>query len=227
MRILPSPLRCILRIGIPLLACPLTLLFAVSQWQADRYAVSILLMTGLALLLFLAGIEQRSIGTRRMILASIFIALAIIGRCLPIVKPVTALIILAGMYLGAQSGFLVGAMTALLSNFLYGQGPWTPFQMFAWGILGLLAGICANPLRQSRLLLYGYGLLSGILFSMMMDVWTVLWQFGTLSPDAYRAALLTALPWTLVYALSNFGFLLLLANPIGNKLARIEKKYGL
>ena len=71
---------------------------------------------------------------------------------LPQFKPVLALTIISGVALGGETGFLVGAMTMLASNVLFSQGPWTPFQMFAMGIIGFLAGVLFRRgwLRRSR-----------------------------------------------------------------------------
>src|SRR5690625_7953059 len=80
-----------------------------------------------------------------MVVFAVLIALSSISRVLfapiPVFKPVSAIVILTAIYFGAEAGFLVGALTALLSNIYFGQGPWTPFQMFAWGIIGLIAGL--------------------------------------------------------------------------------------
>ena len=141
---------------------------------------------------------------------------------LPFFKPVTAFVIIAGVAFGGEAGFLTGSLSAVLSNFYFGQGPWTPFQMLAWGIIGLLAGVFAKGLKKSRLLLYGFGALSGVLFSLLVDVWTALW-----TGISYVAALLSALPVTAVYAVSNVVFLLVLARPVGEMLERVKTKYGL
>ena len=154
------------------------------------------------------------------------VAMCIVGRIIPLFKPVSAICILTAVYLGPQTGFYTGAPAALLSNFLFGQGPWTPFQMLAWGLIGLFAGLLAKPLQKSRILLLLYGVASGIAFSVVMDVWSVLWMSGSLTPAAFSAALLAALPHTPLYAVSNMVFLLVLATPIGDKLARIKLKYG-
>lgn len=220
-------MRRMLKIALPFAVMPAFVLLMPKTLLAAYYAPIILLMTCLSLLLFFAGFDRRDIGTRRMVLVSVMTALSVIGRLLPLVKPVTALTVLAGMYLGAEAGFLTGALSAVLSNFIMGQGPWTPFQMLAWGLIGLLAGCLAQPLRRSRMLLYGYGLLSGIAFSALLDVWTTVWTNGAFSWRAYTAALLTAIPFTMLYAFSNLLFLMLFAKPFGEKLARIEKKYGL
>ena len=137
-----------------------------------------------------------------------------------------ALTIISALYLGGEAGFLTGALTALISNFYFGQGPWTPFQMMAWGLIGLFAGLLAAPLRQKKMLLLLYGLLAGIGYSMIMDVWTVLWYGQGFNGTLYLAALATALPHTVLYAASNVIYLALLARPFGEKLNRLRVKYG-
>ena len=99
--------------------------------------------------------------------------------------------------------------------------------MLAWGVIGLLAGALSRPLKKSRIALCAFGALAGVLFSLLMDIWTVLWMDGRFVLTRYLAALSSALPVTVGYAVSNVIFLLLLAGPIGEKLERIKKKYGL
>lgn len=187
-------------------------------------------MTLLALVLFSCGFERRKTGTRRMILVAVMTALSVVGRfvfmLIPGFKPITALVVITAMYLGGEAGFLTGALSALISNFYFGQGPWTPFQMLSWGLLGLLAGFLARPLKKSRVLLSAYGVFAGVAYSFIMDVWTVLWYNGGFNAALYAAALGTALPYTVAYAVSNVIFLNLLARPFGEKLERVRVKYG-
>ncbi len=179
---------------------------------------------------FFLAFEKKS-GTGRMLVLSVMIALSVLGRfafsALPHFKPVTAIVVIAGMYLGAESGFLCGALSAVLSNIMFGQGPWTPFQMFSWGLIGLLAAVFSAPLKKSRLALAVFGIFSGIVFSLLMDGWTVLWAEGTFSASRYLAFVISALPVTAIYAASNVLFLLILAVPMGEKLDRVIKKYGI
>lgn len=154
-----------------------------------------------------------------MTILAVMVALSVAGRFmfsyLPHFKPVTAIVVLAGLYLGAESGFLCGALSAVISNFIFGQGPWTPFQMFAWGVIGLIAGLLANPLKRHKALLLLYAAAAGALFSLILDVWTVLWWDGTFNFSRYLASVITALPTTAVYILSNVVFLFFLSGPIG------------
>ena len=141
--------------------------------------------------------------------------------------PVTAIVVIAGIYLGAESGFLCGALSAVLSNIIFGQGPWTPFQMFSWGLIGFLAAITSPLLKKSKLALAIYGVFSGILFSLLMDGFSALWAEGTFSLSRYGAFIVAALPVTAVYAVSNVIFLLALSALMGEKLERITRKYGI
>ena len=216
-----------LRTALPFAVMPALVLLTPVGLQAEYYALVTFIMVLLALLLFISGFERKEIGTRRMILVSVMTALSVLGRLLPLIKPITALTILSALYLGREAGFLVGSLSAVLSNFIMGQGPWTPFQMLAWGLIGLFAGIFAKPLRKSRVLLYVYGVLCGAGYSLLLDVWTTIWTYKEFSLSAYAAAIFTALPYTVLYAVSNLLFLILFAKPIGDKLSRIQKKYGL
>lgn len=228
MMYIPSTrLRALLRWALPFAAIPALVALGALVFPERAYLLIALGVAALSLLLFSAGFEQKQTGSRRMVLTAVMIALCIAGRFIPFFKPVAALTILAGLYMGAEAGFLTGALAAALSNFFFGQGPWTPFQMMAWGMIGLMAGYLAQPLKRRRFLLLTYALLSGVVYTLVMDVWTVLWYSGTPSWGLYAAAFLTALPHTALYAASNVLFLALLATPVGRKLERIRVKYGL
>lgn len=175
--------------------------------------------------------ERRESSSRELIVLATMIALSAAGRFifawLPGFKPVTAITVITAVWLGKEAGFVVGSLSAVVSNFYFGQGPWTPFQMFAWGILGFFAGVLAKKLRKHKVVLCVFGFLAGVFYSLTMDVWTVIWAEGSFQWPRYLAAIATALPVTAEYAVSNVIFLLLLTNPIGEKLERIRKKYGL
>ncbi|MBR0087757.1 MAG: ECF transporter S component [Lachnospiraceae bacterium] len=220
-------IRDVLRILIPFLVIPLAIFIAYKAFRQQHYSVTTLVVLVLSLLLFAAGYEKKKTGSRRMVLAAVMTALAILGRFIPYIKPMTALIILSGMYLGAETGFMTGALAAAVSNFYFGQGPWTPFQMFALGMIGLTAGFFSRPLKEKKLLLLVYGGFSGIVYSLIMDIWTVLWYNEGLVFELYKAAVLSAVPYTITYCISNVVFLAVLGRPIGEKLERIHVKYGI
>ena len=168
---------------------------------------------------------MRKMTSRRMVLIAIMTALSITGRLIPFFKPVTAISIITGAYLGCGSGFLVGALSALLSNFYFGQGPWTPFQMLAWGSIGIVSGLLSKPIKNSRVFLMIFGVLSGIAYSLVMDIWTVLWYAKGFDLALYGTAIITAIPHTVLYSISNIIFLFIMAKPFGEKIERIKIKY--
>ena len=206
-------IRSVLRWAIPLVLMPLFVVLGGGLMGERFYAWGILGMVLLTQGLFFVSFEKRNTGARRLAVAAVMTALSVLGRIvlapIPGFKPITALVVLTAIWIGGETGFLVGALSALISNFFSGQGPWTPFQMFAWGMLGLLAGVLAEPLKRNRLLLAA-----------------VLWYNGGINWPMYQAAVLTALPYTLSYAASNVVFLMVLGKPIGEKLHRVKIKYG-
>lgn len=218
--------RNVLRYLLPFGLIPALVILGSVAFGEKRYLILSLGVAVLAILLFMAGIEKKNIGSRRMVIVAVLTALAVVGRFIPLFKPITALCMMAGMYLGAEAGFLCGALSVLISNIYFGQGPWTPFQMLGFGLVGLFAGYLSRPLMKNLALLLTYGVLAGVAYSFIMDIWTVLWYSGGFDIKLYAAAIVSALPYTAVYAVSNVGFLLLLRKPMGEKLGRIKLKYG-
>ena len=223
-------LRRFLKIALPFVLMPAAIVLGSLVFDAKKYAWTILVLTLFSLLLFYAGFEKRTVGTRRMIILAVMTALSVAGRfvfaVIPGFKPITAIVIITAIWLGGESGFLVGSLSAVISNFYFGQGPWTPFQMLTWGLIGLLAGYLHRPLKTSRVALSVYGVFAGLVYSLLMDVWSVLWYNSSFSWALYWASLLTAIPYTVSYAVSNVIFLLFMGRPFGEKLERVKIKYG-
>lgn len=219
--------RTLLRFVIPFVLIPAVAVLGTIVFDEKKHLFISFFVAILSVLLFLTGFEKKATGTRRMVIVAVMIAMCVAGRFIPFFKPVTAITVITAIYLGGESGFLVGSLSALLSNFYFGQGPWTAFQMLAWGLIGLVAGFLSNPLRKSRAALLTYGVLSGVVFSLIMDIWTVLWYNDNFDFTLYLAALATALPHTALYSVSNFIFLWFMAKPFGDKMERIKNKYGI
>ena len=221
-----NKLKKILKILIPLILIPAVAVGGSLLFDEQKHIFVSLLVAFLSLVLFITGFERKVTGTRRMVLVAVMTAISVLGRFIPFFKPITAITVITAMYLGGEAGFLVGSLSALLSNFYFGQGPWTAFQMLAWGLIGFIAGLIAEPLKKNKELLLAYGVLSGVAFSFIMDIWTVLWYSAGFDVELYKASIIAAIPHTILYAISNFIFLLILAKPFGDKLERIKIKYG-
>lgn len=212
------------------LLVPAVILCGALLFEEKQYAWISLCVTALSCVPFFLCFEKRETSTKRLVLIAAMVALSVVGRFiftpLPGFKPVTAVVVITAMYFGSEAGFMTGALSAVISNFYFGQGPWTPFQMFSWGLIGLIAGLLADPLKRSRIVLGIYAVISGIMYSLLMDIWTVLWVDGTFNFTRYLAAIVSATQFTVIYAVSNLIFLLLFIKPIGKTLERIKTKYG-
>ncbi|EOH99652.1 hypothetical protein UAW_00804 [Enterococcus haemoperoxidus ATCC BAA-382] len=208
-------------------------MIGVSLFQASQYQIiSMLLAIGACFPIYYRY-EKKQLNSKELVLIALLTAIAVLGRFLfymiPAITPMTAIIIISGICLGSEVGFLVGSLSAITSNMLFGQGPWTPFQMFSWGLIGFLAGLplIQKILRKSYWFLALYGILAGLFFSFFMDVWTVFSIDRYFSWQRYLALLVTAIPYTISYCFANAFFSCLLFRSIQKKLQRILIKYDI
>ena len=181
---------------------------------------------------FFVRFEKGKSGAREMIVIAVMAAFSVVGRLIfapiPAFKPVTAITIISGVALGPEAGFIVGSMTAVVSNMFYGQGPWTPFQMFVWGFIGFLAGVIFRKSKKpNRIVLSIVGAFGGVLFSLLMDIWATLSLDGEFLLSRYLVNVASSLSFMAIYAVSNIVFLIILAHPFLEKLNRIKTKYGI
>ena len=178
--------------------------------------------------------EKRKPQARELIVISVLCAIAVAGRSsffmLPQFKPVVALVIIAGVCFGGETGFLVGAVTGFVSNFFFGQGPWTPWQMFAFGIIGFFAGILFQKgfLRKTKVSLCIFGFITTIAIygGIMNPSSVIMWQ-GNITKEMLISSYIVALPFDIVHGISTATFLWFISQPMIDKLERIKVKYGL
>lgn len=184
---------------------------------------------------FFLSFEDGKPQARTLVLIAILCAIAVISRVafplLPHFKPIYGIIILSGVAFGPQSGFLVGAVSAFASNFFSGQGPWTPWQMLAYGICGLLAGLLyfrKSKLPRDPLSMGLFGFVV-VLFCVcpLLDTCTVFTTLTTFSPAAILTVYLNGILINLLQAVSTLLTLLLFSKPLLSKLERVIVKYGL
>ena len=225
-------LRIICNFIIIFIVMPLVIYIGITFLEDRKYYFISIILVMLACVPFFLRYEKRKPQPREIMTIAVMAAISVAGRILfaviPGFKPVAAITAITGIYLGAEAGFLTGALSAIVSNIFFGQGPWTPFQMFIWGLIGYIAGLLGKTGKMEGkfpLTLFGFG--AGIFYSFGMDVWSVISISGLFSVEAYAAALGTAIPFTIMYAISNVLFLLLLSKPIGEKLKRIKLKYNI
>ncbi len=218
-----------------LLALPVTMALGAALGVHQAAALDMVVVVG-SLLLFFAAYEWRRPSLRETMPVVVLAALAAAGRILfapiPDVKPVSAICIVAGAVFGRQSGFMVGALAALVSNFFFGQGAWTPWQMYAWGLVGYLAGVLFYG-QESRVRaerpwgVYIYGFCAALLFGLVMNMWSILGFFQPQTVAEGVALWAAALPLDIVHGVATVVFLLALWAPWHRKLERLKRLYGL
>ncbi len=213
---------------------PLTLFAGAFFFGSRKYYFTSLLIILEAMIPFFMLFESRKPKARELIVISVLCGLAVAGRAaffaLPQFKPVVALVIIAGVCFGGETGFLVGSITGFVSNFFFGQGPWTPWQMFVFGIIGFISGILFSKgyLRKTRVTLCIFGFFATLIFygGIMNPASVIMWQ-NKITPEMIAVAYASGLPLDVVHSLGTAFFLWFISEPMIEKLERIKTKYGL
>jgi energy-coupling factor transport system substrate-specific component len=189
-----------------------------------------------AIFFFLWSFERRKPQTREVVVLAVMTALAVAGRMIffmtPQFKPCAAIIIITGIMLGKESGFLCGAMTAFVSDFFFGQGPWTPWQMVAFGIIGYVSAILFSgkfrKWKDNRYILCGYGfLMTFVVYGLILDTATVFMYTDEPKAATFAAAYASGLVFNAIHGISTVIFLWILSGTFIRKLERIKIKYGI
>jgi len=182
---------------------------------------------------FFLSFEGRKPQARYLVVIAVMCALAIASRVvipIPHFKPTFAIIMLAGIAFGPEAGFMVGAVSALCSNFFIGQGPYTPWQMMAYGAGGLLAGFLAQQgwLKRNRWILASFGFLASVLWvGPLLDLSGIFLMLSHLSWEGAIAMLISGFSVNLIQGISTFVTMVLFSNALLEKLDRIKLKYGM
>lgn len=217
-----------------LLAIPLTIYAGIFYFDDRKYYFISLLIILETMLPFFLIFEGRKPQARELIIIAVLCAIGVAGRAaffmVPQFKPVAAIVILAGVAFGGETGFLVGAVTMMVSNMMFGQGPWTPWQMFAMGIIGFLAGVLFRKgwLLRSRvpLCIFG-GLAALIIYGGLMNPSSVLMHSASPTWPMFLTAYVMGFPFDLIHAGATMIFLWFISQPMLEKLDRLKVKYGL
>lgn len=227
--------RTLVAMAMILLLIPLTLFIGVFYLDKKQYYITALLVLLECMAPFFMVFEGRKPQARELVIIATLCAIGVAGRAvffmLPQFKPVLALTIIAGIAFGGETGFLVGAMSMLASNMIFSQGPWTPWQMFAMGISGFLAGVLFRKglLMRAKVSMCAFGALSAIVIygGIMNPASLLMWSGGSLNVKMLMTYYLTGFPMDCIHAFATVFFIYIAAEPMLEKLDRIKVKYGL
>ena len=213
---------------------PLTIFIGIYYLGDKKYYFISLLIILETMIPFAFAFENRKPKARELVIISSLCAIGVAGRTvffmLPQFKPVAAIVIISGVAFGGETGFLVGAITAFVSNFFFGQGPWTPWQMFSFGIIGFLAGIMFQKgiLRKTKtdMCVFGFLVTFVIYGGIMNPASVIMWQ-SNININMVLSSYVMGMPFDFIHAVSTVFFLFFAAEPMLEKLERIKIKYGL
>ena len=219
-----------------LLVVPLLLYLSVRYFHGRKYLICSLIVIIAAMIPFFMMFEGRKPKAREIMVISVLAAIGVAGRAaffmVPSFKPVAAIVILTGISFGGEAGFLVGCLIMMLSNMFMGQGPWTPWQMFAMGLVGFMAGLFfsksgVRTKNTTKLGLCIFGALICILIygGIMNPASVIIWQ-PAVNRSMIIASYVTGFPFDVVHGTATVIFLWLLARPFLEKLDRVRIKYG-
>lgn len=208
-----------------LIAVPLTLFAGTFYFAGRKYYLTSILIILEILTPFCMAFEGRKTSARELAIISVMCAAATAGRAaffmLPQFKPTAAVVIVSGICLGAETGFLVGAVSAFASGFFFGQGPWTPWQMISFGLIGFAAGMFFRKGRIGKIPLCVFGFFSVlIIYGGIMNPSYVIMQQGNIQMMA--ASIAAGFPFDLIHAFSTAFFLWFTAEPLIEKLDRVK-----
>lgn len=212
-----------------LILVPATLaVCAVCDYQQAALLTFVVAVAAIAV--FFLSFERSKPALRQIMPTVVLAALAAAGRIIfapiPDFKPVSATCIIAGATFGRQSGFMVGALAALVSNFFFGQGAWTPWQMYTWGLIGYIFGIAApHEWFDKKPVLLIWGFLSAMLYGLLLNGWYVIGFVHPITWQTVLAAYAARFPLDLIHGISTTLFPTALYLPWKRKLERVKRKY--
>lgn len=208
---------------------------SMSLFEGTRYCyVSATVIILAACVPFFVSFEHGRPSARELVALAAMCALAVASRAaffaLPTIKPMCAIVIITAACFGAQTGFVAGAVSAFASNFIFGQGMFTPFQMLALGTVGFAAGIIFSNrrLRESRAALSVIGgLLCFVLYGLIVDISSVLMMSTSFSAEQILSIYASGVPFNASYAVTTAVVLAAVGKGFIEKLERMKIKYGM
>ena len=205
----------------------------ITYFNGDRHYILLSMICLVASMLpFYWHFEARQSEAREVVFIAVLATIAAFGRvamaAVPDVKPTSFVVIMTGLVLGKEDGFLVGSTAAIVSNIFLGQGPWTPWQMFCWGMMGVLAGMLRQfKWAHNRYFLAVLGLICGFLFGWIMDLWYALVYVQPLTIKTFIAAYIASFYFDLAHGITTAVLLFLFYKSWYRIITRFKYKYGL
>lgn len=198
----------------------------------EQYLLISFIIILLTMFPFFLRFERKELNAEEIVLIAMLAAIAAVSRIpfapLPSVQPTSFVIIMSALVFGSEVGFLVGSLAAIVSNMFLGQGPWTPWQMFGWGMMGFTAGLLKNTVLMKSLIGRNiFGFVWGFIFGWLMNLWMILGFYAEINWKVFVTIYSASFYFDLAHALSNVFFITIFSSIWLRILLRVKKKYGM
>ena len=194
-----------------------------------NWGLAATILVTLAIIAFFFEFEAAAISSKEIALVAMLGTISAVLRipfaAIPSVQPSTYLVICSGYVFGPVAGFMVGAITALVSNFFLGQGPWTPYQMLAWGLLGVAAAYLRR-FNLGRMWLVIFGIVGGYLYGWIINTWYWASFIYPLTLRTFWVYQLNSIWFDTFHAIGNAVFLGLFGMKTIDILERFKRRFN-
>lgn len=216
-----------------LILSPLCIWLCLKNAENNFYLPSVIIII-LSIIPFFVWFEHKKIKTGELVIVAVMISLCVASRAvmafIPQVKPTCALVIVTAVAFGPNVGFVTGSLSMFISNFLFGQGIFTPFQMLGMGLTGFLCGLIfykkkysANKIAVSII----GGLSCLFIYGLTVDFCSVLTMSTELTAESILPILASGVPFNLIHAVTTSLLLFFINKPMNDKFSRLRIKYGI
>lgn len=213
---------------------PLSVILSFKFLDSQNYYISAVMIIILSMIPFFVIFENRKIKTSEIVLIAVLTALCVASRSVmafvPQVKPACAFVIVSAVALGPNVGFVIGSLSMFISNFIFGQGIFTPFQMLGMGLVGFLCGLIFYRKKYSNNIIAVSivgGLVCFFVYGSVVDLCSVLMMVTDFTPAAVLSVYASGVPFNLVHAITTAILLFFINKPMTDKFSRLRIKYGI
>ncbi|MBQ8504155.1 MAG: ECF transporter S component [Clostridia bacterium] len=217
-----------------LILAPTAVVLSLKFSESQSYYIPAVLIIVFSMIPFFVFFENRKIKTSEIVLTAMMVVLCVASRAvmafIPQVKPTCALVVVTAVAFGPNVGFVVGSLSMFVSNFLFGQGMFTPFQMLGMGLVGFFSGLIfwRKSYNTNRILVSSVGgILCFIVYGFIVDSCSVLMMVTQYTPKAILSVYTSGLPFNIIHGITTGLLLFFINKPMTDKFTRLRIKYGI
>lgn len=217
-----------------LILAPICAILQLKFFSNKSYYISAVIIIVLAMIPFFVFYENRKIKTGEIVLCAMMIAICVSSRAvmafIPQVKGTCAIVIVTAIAFGPNVGFITGSLSMFMSNFFFGQGMFTPFQMLGMGLTGFFCGLIfyKKSYNTDRILVSVVGgVICFFVYGFIVDSCSVLMMLSDFTLKSVIGIYASGVTFNLIHAITTAILLFFINKPMTDKFTRLRIKYGI